>query len=268
MPPGSHLEGGNLICVHILGGRSRKDEWRPFHLSWSLPCNPVALTYEVKIVKPQNVQLLGLQGICGAPDCMGGAGGELRPICIRWCVDMFGCLCACFHCMCHSMSYNVGAGLERRWPMLFWRNSLWMQPLSSLCTLGKIFAIFHCENLCKHWCVWVVMESRRSWGSWHFAQPQLTISPPFILVMRMALHACVTVWLSSVMKIPHVAHQTWLTLAVVTTHCSSWSEGPLRLHTHKHTYTYTKPLEEKKKKKTNVSPLAFLWGDIVTGCTV
>ncbi len=132
-----------------------------------------------------------------------------------------------------------------------------MQPLCTLCTLGKIFAIFHWENLCKQWCVWVVMESRRSWGSWHFAQPQLTISPPFILVMRMALHACVTVWLSSVMKIPHVAHQTWLTLAVVTTHCSSWSEGVLRLHTHKHalththTHTYTKTLGKKKKKKND-----------------
>lgn len=37
----------------------------------------MALTYEVKIVKRQNVQLLGLQGICGAPDCMGGLSPDL-----------------------------------------------------------------------------------------------------------------------------------------------------------------------------------------------
>lgn len=40
----------------------------------------MALTYEVKIVKPQNVQLPGLQGVCGAPDCMDSGGGGGRGV--------------------------------------------------------------------------------------------------------------------------------------------------------------------------------------------
>lgn len=109
MPPPLRLtsgEGSNLICVRSLGGHGRNDWWGPFHLSWSCLCNPVALTCGVKIVKPQNVQLLGLQGISGAS----------RPICIHWWLNMFGCLCACLHCMCHSLSYNIQTVLERMRP--------------------------------------------------------------------------------------------------------------------------------------------------------
>lgn len=55
--------------------------------------------------------------------------------------------------------------------------------------------------------------------------------PPFTYVMRMMLHASVTVWLPPGMKIPHVAHHTWLMLAVVTAHCSSWSWGATQICT-------------------------------------
>lgn len=99
--PANIWRKGNLIFVHSLGGLSRKDEWRPFHLSWSHPCNPVALTDEVKIVKLQNVQLLGLQGICRASDCIGGLSPELFvsigvSTCLDVCVHAFTeCVTAC-----------------------------------------------------------------------------------------------------------------------------------------------------------------------------
>lgn len=81
--PGSHLEEGQHdLCPH-LGGSLQEGQVGPFHLSWSLHCNPVALTYEVRIIKPQNVQLLELQGICRAPEYMGGGGGYLYQLVCR-----------------------------------------------------------------------------------------------------------------------------------------------------------------------------------------
>lgn len=145
-----------------------------------------------------------------------------------------------------------------------------MLPPSPLCTLGaggvkncNFFAVRICVNInvCGWW--WKA-------GGPGAAETLPNLSWPYLPHSSLSwgwccMHVCVCVWLSDVMKIPYVAHQTWLTLAVLTTHCSSWSGGPLRLHTHKH--TYAKP-REKKKKKTNVSPLDFLQGDTVTGWTV
>lgn len=113
-------------------------------------------------------------------------------------------------------------------------------------------------------CMWVVVDSRRSWDSWDFAQLQLTISPPFILVMWLMLHACLRVWPSYVMKIPYVAHQTWLTLAVLTTYCSSRSKGLLR---NTQTDRCIVPVEKINTKKRNVFVLALLCRYSVTGWT-
>lgn len=87
---------GNPIRTHVLGGRHAKDEWGPFHLSWSLRCNPLAITEEVKIVKLKNVQLPELQVIY-LIDRVGGRGA----ICIEQACGKVQCLWPCSHSKRH-----------------------------------------------------------------------------------------------------------------------------------------------------------------------
>lgn len=75
------------------------------------------------------------------------------------------------------------------------------------------------------------LENRRSWGYWGAGQPQLTMASlhSSLSCRWHCMHAlkCLTSHPppQPVMKIPHVAHQTWLTLAPLAARCSSWSEG-------------------------------------------
>lgn len=178
---------------------------------------------------------------------------------------MFGCLCACFCCV-SQLVLQCGSREKRGGD----------RGLSEVthheCNLCPVYA--HWEKIIAFFPRWEFVSTLMCMGgvAKQEVPGQLRLcptsadhnSPPFILVMRMALHACVTVWLSSAMKIPHVAHQTWLTLAVVTTHCSSWFEGLLRLHSYKHSHTYK---DCGENKRTNVSPFLHLLGDTMSSWT-
>lgn len=76
MPSWDHIwRRGNLITGHILGGRIAGRTSGALLLKLIPSSNLLALIYEVKIIKPHNVQLLELQGICLPPEYMGGLGG-------------------------------------------------------------------------------------------------------------------------------------------------------------------------------------------------
>lgn len=206
--------------------------------------------------KPQNVQLLGLQGICGAPDCMGGV--ESRPICIHWCVDMFGCLCACFCCMCHSLSYNMGSefggGGGGEVTQVLCRNS------NTTCALWGKYLQFFIVRICVN--IYV-----RGWWWKQEVQGQLRLCPASADHIS-PIHpchedgvACMCDFLTFFCNENSTCGTSDM-VDVSCPHCSSWSEGPLT-NTQK-THAYIKPLE---RKMTNVSPLSFLWRDIVTGWT-
>lgn len=125
--------------------------------------------------------------------------------------------------MCHVITYKRPAGLKKRWPRFSditgCKYSLYPQSLSFLASGTRVNV-----NMCGYW-----------WreGGPGTAETMANLSwpyqPPFTFVMQMMLHACVTVWLSPGMKIPHVAHHTWLMLAVVTAHCSSRSWGATQI---------------------------------------
>lgn len=186
----SHLEGGgNPICIRVLGGRRGKDEWGPFHLSWSVQRNPLALTAEVKIVKLENVQLPELQGIYLIHGVVRVARGGY----LYWqACGKVRCLWLCLHSECRILSDGRRAGREKRQsrntfpPLLF--ISLWREALLFSCCQISVFFFFFGE----HKCTWVVLENRRSWEALRGWPTSADHSfPPFILVMRMTLHACV-----------------------------------------------------------------------------
>lgn len=51
------------------------------------------------------------------------------------------CLCACFYCMCHILSYNRGKGLETRWPRF-------SDVTQCKCCLHPLFALW---RVCGWW---------------------------------------------------------------------------------------------------------------------
>lgn len=82
--------------------------------------------------------------------------------------------------------------------------------------------------------------------------------PPFTFVVPMMLRACVTVWIPPGMKIPHVAHHTCLTLAVITAHPGP--KGGVHTRNHRHTGTAKAVFFFLRREKL-ISTLAVLQGD-------
>lgn len=136
--------GRNPICIRVLGGRRGKDEWGPFHLSWSVQRNPLALTDEVKIVKLENVQLLELQGIYLIHGVVRVARGGY----LYWqACGKVRCLWPCSHSDCRILSNGRRAGREKRqsrntFPLLLFI-SLWREALLfSCCQISVLFFFF------------------------------------------------------------------------------------------------------------------------------
>lgn len=263
----SHLEGGggNPICIRVLGGRRGKDERGPFHLSWSVQRNPLAVTAEVKIVKLENVQLLELQGIYLIHGVVRVARGGY----LYWqACGKVRCLWPCSHSECRILSDGRRAGREKRQsrntfpPLLF--ISLWREALLFSCCQISVFFFLVSTNV-RGWC-W---KTGSPGGHWEAGQPQLTIASLHSSLSCgwhcMHVFKCLT--FPPVMKIPHVAHQTRLTLAVLAACCSSWSEGVVSDCTLASARTVTEK-SPGEMKKANVSLLVCLWGDTVTGWTV
>lgn len=101
--PPSHIWKGIKLDRHLLLGGSKHERHSGVLSLKLIPSSPAALTCRVKVVKPQNVQLLWLHGICGASGLFVSAG-------VSTCS---GGLCARSHCMCHSLPGQKHGFYER-----------------------------------------------------------------------------------------------------------------------------------------------------------
>lgn len=142
--PQTHIwyEKEELDLCPQLGGAviAGRVEWGPFYFSWSLPWHPVTLTYGVKIVNSQNVQLPP-RGPLIASEV------KSRTICVHWCVNVFVAVCSSSSSLCHNLSSNMAAELKRRRCKL--NSSLW--TLKNQITLSVCVDLHECQQ--------------RSWGS-------------------------------------------------------------------------------------------------------